>query len=205
MQPASTGSTNDGFPIRPKFCRSTQIILQHGTHTLTFGRMASFLYYKEDTESFPTLRQTDERIPHCRSPADSIGEPHIFSRTYPARINLLRTPSAPRAFSLWRRSRLCRRHRLGSNGRRALCRRRCLLSGIESRTANFLADIVSNDYFCRIPIAVVAQLVEHQLPKLRVTSSSLAYRSPCEGVSFFPEEGYPLAICYIHYSLSSFT
>ena len=25
--------------------------------------------------------------------------------------------------------------------------------------------------------AVVAQLVEHQLPKLRVTSSSLAYRS----------------------------
>ena len=53
--------------------------------------------------------------------------------------------------------------------------------------------------------AVVAQLVEHQLPKLRVTSSSLAYRSPCEGVSFFPEEGYPLAICYIHYSLSSFT
>ena len=27
------------------------------------------------------------------------------------------------------------------------------------------------------PIAVVAQLVEHQLPKLRVTSSTLAYRS----------------------------
>ncbi len=31
-------------------------------------------------------------------------------------------------------------------------------------------------YIC-IRNAVVAQLVEHQLPKLRVTSSSLAYRS----------------------------
>lgn len=32
-------------------------------------------------------------------------------------------------------------------------------------------------------LAVVAQLVEHQLPKLRVTSSSLAYRS-CSGDAF---------------------
>ena len=31
-------------------------------------------------------------------------------------------------------------------------------------------------------LAVVAQLVEHQLPKLRVTSSSLAYRSLSGGI-----------------------
>ncbi len=35
-------------------------------------------------------------------------------------------------------------------------------------------------YFCKLSTAVVAQLVEHQLPKLRVTSSSLAYRSQKE-------------------------
>ena len=32
--------------------------------------------------------------------------------------------------------------------------------------------------------AIVAQLVEHQLPKLRVTSSSLAYRSHDKGSPF---------------------
>ena len=32
-------------------------------------------------------------------------------------------------------------------------------------------------YLCRANFAVIAQLVEHQLPKLRVASSSLVYRS----------------------------
>ena len=81
---------------------------------------------------------------------------------------------------------------------------RGLIPIVESKLLLIFATRKTPQGGCLNP-AVVAQLVEHQLPKLRVTSSSLAYRSPCEGVSFFPEEGYPLAICYIHYSLSSFT
>ena len=47
-------------------------------------------------------------------------------------------------------------------------------------SANYLAEKCGgNSYFINFaaPIAVVAQLVEHQLPKLRVASSSLVYRS----------------------------
>ena len=42
----------------------------------------------------------------------------------------------------------------------------------------FIGSFRKNIYLCnRIENAAVAQLVEHQLPKLRVTSSSLACRS----------------------------
>ena len=40
----------------------------------------------------------------------------------------------------------------------------------------FYDSFTKNNYFCNSK-AVVAQLVEHQLPKLRVVSSSLIYRS----------------------------
>lgn len=82
---------------------------------------------------------------------------------------------------------------------------RGLIPIVESKLLLIFATRKTPQGGCLNP-AVVAQLVEHQLPKLRVTSSSLAYRSPCEGVFFsFLREGYPLAICYIHYTLSSFT
>ena len=45
--------------------------------------------------------------------------------------------------------------------------------------------------------AVVAQLVEHQLPKLRVTSSSLAYRSNNERNRLLLNKGIILGFFFI--------
>ncbi len=56
-------------------------------------------------------------------------------------------------------------------------------------------------YICT-PFAVIAQLVEHQLPKLRVASSSLVYRSSVrQSTNIKQEESLPLMKCEAFYLL----
>ena len=72
----------------------------------------------------PAIRPYFARFPHQRSTHDRGGDTHLVPRAHRARPRNPATHHRERPFPLWRRSGLCRRHRLGRHGWRTVCRSR---------------------------------------------------------------------------------
>ena len=119
-----SGTTHGGLhPQEVELRPSCHLLFTRGG-ILALALLDALIHHRTVGTGLPAIRPYFARFPHQRGTHDRGGDTHLVPRAHRARPRNPATHHRERPFPLWRRSGLCRRHRLGWHGWRTVCRSR---------------------------------------------------------------------------------
>lgn len=156
LPPERWDDPNGSRPAHGRLCTEKELVaparfvLYTGIACLAASFLDAGVHHDASTRGIPPFRPRVARFSHQRSRTDRGRNAHLLARAYPAKQRHLAARHASRPLPLRRRSRLCRRNRIGSHRRRTL--RRTSGRGLWLRPFFFLLPRTQINDNARVPI-----------------------------------------------------
>ena len=120
--PNGSCATDGGLHPQEAELRPASLLIQSRTNLLSAPFLDAEVHRRPPEPRFSGVRQKFTRLPYQRCCNDSCRDPHFSSRPHHPQCRNTPTRRSERTLPLRRRSRICRRNRLGRHRRRAVCR-----------------------------------------------------------------------------------
>lgn len=120
--PNGTRTTHGGLYTQETELRLAGVFVQPRIDILSLAFLDAGIHCGTTVTRLPTVRAQQPRFPDQRSRDDRGRNPYLFSGPHRTRQGYPATHHLTRSLPLWRRSRLCGRHRLGRNRWRTMRR-----------------------------------------------------------------------------------